>query len=197
MYKVVGTVTSRAFRVIWMLEELGEPYELIEAGPNSPGILEFNPTGKIPALIDGDAVLVDSTAIITYLGDKHGALTHRAGSLERAAQDALMNTVLDEIDGSLWTAARFSRVLPEDYRSDAMLPGLAWEFERNLDRLSQRLVGPCLQGETFTIVDIVLTHCLGWAGSVGFPKPDDRLRSYARDMRARPAFQKARQASAG
>ena len=192
MYKIVGTTTSRAFRVIWMLEELGAPYELIEAGPNSPEITAYNPSGKIPALIDGDAVLTDSTAILTYLGDKHGALTHPAGTIERAKQDALMNTVLDEIDGALWTAARFSRVMPEEYRSDAMMPGLAWEFERNLRRLSDRLVGPCLQGETFTIADIVLVHCLGWAISVGFPKPDDKLRTYARDMRARPAFQQAR-----
>ncbi|MEX0282372.1 MAG: glutathione S-transferase family protein [Arenibacterium sp.] len=192
MYKIVGTTTSRAFRVIWMLEELGAPYELIEAGPNSPEITAYNPSGKIPALIDGDAVLTDSTAILTYLGDKHGALTHPAGTIERAKQDALMNTVLDEIDGALWTTARFSRVMPEEYRSDAMMPGLAWEFERNLGRLSDRLVGPCLQGEIFTIADIVLVHCLGWAISVGFPNPDDKLRTYARDMRARPAFQQAR-----
>jgi glutathione S-transferase len=85
--------------------------------------------------------------------------------------------------------------LPEEYRTDAMLPGLKFEFQRNLDRLSKRCVGPCLQGETFTIVDIVLTQCLGWAASVDFPKPDDTLRAYAREMRARPAFQKAREAA--
>ncbi|MEX0337815.1 MAG: glutathione S-transferase family protein [Arenibacterium sp.] len=197
MYKVVGTVTSRAFRVLWMLEELGAPYELIEAEARSATIAAVNPAGKIPALIEGDHVLTDSTAIITYLGDKHGALTHPAGTIERAQQDALLNTVLDEIDAALWTVSRFSRVLPEEFRNDAMLPGLAWEFERNLGRLSDRLQGPCLQGETFTIADIVLVHCLGWAISVGFPKPDNKLRSYARDMRERPAFARARAAKAG
>ena len=35
MYKVIGSVKTRAFRVIWMLEELGEPYELIAAAPRS------------------------------------------------------------------------------------------------------------------------------------------------------------------
>lgn len=194
MYKVIGTVTSRAFRVLWALEEIGAPYEMIEAGPNSPEALSFNPTGKIPALVDGDAVLTDSTAILTYLADKHGALTHPAGSVERAVQDGLMHTVLDEIDGSLWTAARFSRVLPEEYRTDAILPGLHWEFERNLNRLAERCVGPCLQGEMFTIVDIIAVHCLGWGASVGFPQPDDKLKAYARAQRARPAFERARNA---
>ena len=83
MYTVVGAPMTRSFRVLWALEELGQPYELIPALPQSPEILEVTDSGKVPALIEGDAVLTDSTAIITYLADKHGSLTAPAGTLAR------------------------------------------------------------------------------------------------------------------
>ena len=86
MYKVIGTPQTRAFRVIWMLEELELPYELVPAPPRSEGVVAFNPSGKVPVLIDNGTPITDSTAIIQYLADKHGQLTHPAGTLERARQ---------------------------------------------------------------------------------------------------------------
>ena len=74
MYQVVGGVQSRAFRVMWTLEELGQDYDHIECKPHSPEAMAANPSGKIPALRVDDDVLTDSTAILTYLADKHGAL---------------------------------------------------------------------------------------------------------------------------
>ena len=53
MYTVVGAVKSRAFRVMWMLEELGEDYTVIPAGPRSDEAKKYNPLGKVPALVDG------------------------------------------------------------------------------------------------------------------------------------------------
>ena len=53
--------------------------------------------------------------------------------------------------------------------------------------------GPFLMGETMTIADIVLTHCLGWAISAKFPVEEPRLRDYAEAMRARPAYKRASQ----
>ena len=84
MYTVIGGTKSRAFRVMWMLEELGQPYTLNPAAPRSEEARKYNPSGKIPALVDGDEVLTDSLAIMTYLADKHGALTAPAGTPERA-----------------------------------------------------------------------------------------------------------------
>ena len=81
MYTVVGATKSRAFRVMWMLEELGQDYTQIAAGPRTPEAMKYNPSGKIPALIDGDDILTDSVAIMTYLGDKHQQLTAPAGTV--------------------------------------------------------------------------------------------------------------------
>lgn len=46
MYTVIGTVRTRAARVLWMLEELGLPYEHLAAAPRSEGVTAFNPAGK-------------------------------------------------------------------------------------------------------------------------------------------------------
>lgn len=192
MYKVIGGVQSRAFRVLWMLEELGEPYERIDAKPRSPEVVALNPSGKIPVLVDGDAALTDSTAILTYLADKHGKLTHAPGTIERARQDALTHTLLDEFDSVLWTAARHSFVLPEERRVPEVKDSLKWEFEASVERLADRFAGPFLQGETMTVADILAVHCLNWAMGAKFPVENDTLAAYAKEMRARPAFKRAR-----
>ncbi|MDR9485338.1 MAG: glutathione S-transferase family protein [Sediminimonas sp.] len=191
MYDVIGSTKSRAFRVMWMLEELEEPYTHTDVGPHSDAARMANPSGKIPALRDGDAVLTDSTAILTYLADKHGKLTYPAGTVERAQQDALTHTALDELDAVLWTAARHSFVLPEEQRVPQVKDSLKWEFARNAARLAERIEGPFLMGDRMTIADIITAHCLNWAYGAKFPVEDERLLSYAKAMRGREAFKRA------
>ncbi len=106
MYTVTGNPMTRTFRVIWALEEMGLPYELNPASPQSPEVLALNASGKVPVLQEDGETLTDSTAILTYLADKHGALTAPAGPLARARQDSMTQLCLDELDAVLWTAAR-------------------------------------------------------------------------------------------
>jgi len=75
MLRLYGTRETRAFRVLWMLEELGRClYELMRIGPprtatpRSPErFLKINPNGHVPALVDGDlrALRVDLQSIST------------------------------------------------------------------------------------------------------------------------------------
>jgi glutathione S-transferase len=192
MYTVIGTVKSRALRVLWMLEELGEPYDHVPAGPRSEDARRHNPSGKIPALlVDGQAI-TDSVAIMTFLADRHGALTHPAGTLDRARQDAFTNCINDEIDAVLWMAGRHSFVLPEEMRLPAIKESLRWEFAQSEARLGDALGdGPFLMGETMTIPDILLAHCIRWAGNANFPVTDPRIVAHRDRMLARPAFQRA------
>ena len=112
MYEVIGTRASRSLRVLWMLEEIGQPYTHLPAGPRSDEALAANPSGKVPSLrVEGD-VITDSVAIMTYLGDHHGALTYPAGTILRARQDALTFQIIDDVDALLWTAARHGFILP-------------------------------------------------------------------------------------
>lgn len=191
MYEVFGSANTRAFRVIWMLEELGQPFTLHKVGPRSDEIMALNPSGKIPAMKDGDTALTDSAAIITYLADKHGGLTAPAGTLKRAQQDAMTHLILDEFDAILWTAARHSFILPEEHRVPAVKDSLKWEFALHADRLSNRMTDHFVMGEEMTVPDILLTHCLTWAIGAKFEISQTRLRDYIDRMRERPAYIKA------
>ncbi|MEX0286241.1 MAG: glutathione S-transferase family protein [Paracoccaceae bacterium] len=191
MYTLYGTTRSRAFRVMWTLEELGQPYEMVEAAPRSPEILAVNPSGKVPALDVDGTILTDSVAIMSYLADKHGGLTLPAGTVERAHQDALLHRLNDEFDSVLWMATRHMRILPEDRRVPEVVETFKWEFANGAARLSQDFVGPFLQGEEITIADILAVHCMGWAHGIEFGGMDDTLRDYSKMMRARPAFRAA------
>ena len=192
MYKVIGGVKSRTLRVLWMLEELGVDYGHVVASPRSDEVREHNPSGKVPVLlVDGEA-LTDSMAILSFLGDRHGKLTHPAGSIERARQDGLSFRILDEMDATLWTAARHSFVLPEEMRVPQVKTTLRWEFEQATQYMSNLLgVQPFLMGDELTIPDILLTHCLGWAINARFNVEDENLRAYMDRLRSREAFQRA------
>ncbi|MDO5643158.1 MAG: glutathione S-transferase family protein [Paracoccus sp. (in: a-proteobacteria)] len=192
MYQVIGSRQTRAFRVLWMLEELGEEYAHVPAAPQSQGVVAFNPSGKVPVLVDRGMPISDSTAIIQYLADRHGALTHPAGTRARARQDSLTQFLLDEFDAVLWTAARHTFVLPEELRISGIKDTLRWEFQRSQEILKQRVGnGPFLMGEMMTVPDIILTHCLGWAQAARFPIKECWLGGYWDVMRARPAHQRA------
>ena len=190
-YTVIGAATTRAARALWMLEELGVPYEHVAVKPRDQQVTQHYPRGKVPVLLVDGAPITDSTAIITYLADRHGALTFPPGSVERARQDALMHCALDELDAVLWTAARHSFILPEEHRMPAIKESLRWEFARNLESLSRRMGSPWVMGETFTIADIVLGHCLLWAISAKFAVEDAGMRAYFDRIKERPAFRAA------
>ena len=193
-YTVYGTASSRAARVLWMLEELAQPYEHIAAKPHDAALLAVNPSGKVPALSVEGTTITDSTAIIQFLADRHGALTHKAGTIERARQDALTHCILDEFDAVLWAAARHSFILPKERRVPEVKDSLRWEFERNIAAFSARMQasdGPFLTGAQMTVPDILLTHCGIWARAAKFTISDETISAYLQRMMERPALKRA------
>ncbi len=186
-----GTSKTRAFRPLWLLEELGLPFRHVPCAPHAADLEGRSPAGKVPVLdVDGVAV-TDSTAILTFLADREGRLTHPAGTVERARQDALTQMVLDEMDAVLWTAARHSFVLPEERRVPQVKESLRWEFRRATDRLMERMAGDCLTGPDLTIPDIVAVHCGGWAKVAKFDDVNPGYLDYVKRMRGRAAFRRA------
>ncbi len=192
MYTVVGAAKSRAFRVMWMLEELGEAYEVIPAGPRSDEAKKYNPSGKVPALLDGDEVLTDSVAIMQYLADKHGRMTAPAGTPARARQDAMTLWLVDEFDAILWAAAKHSFVFPEEQRVPQIKDSLKAEFARAAGRLEGMIKGDFLMGDEMTVPDILAVHCINWSIGAGFPKVEGPVADWASRMRERPAFKAVR-----
>jgi glutathione S-transferase len=192
MYKVLGLAATRTFRVLWVMEELGLEYEHLRYPPRAKEMLSVNPSGKVPALVVEDHVILDSVAIIQFLADKHGGLTYQAGTIERGQQDSFTQFINDELDAVLWMAARHTFVLPEDKRVPAVKDSLKWEFAKSLKILEGRLGdNEFIMGDKMTIPDIVLTHCGGWAKAAGFELSDGPLRAYFKRMTKRSAYLRA------
>ena len=191
-YTVIGAASTRTARVLWMLEELGLPYQHIAARPRSADVAQVNPAGKVPVLVADGVPITDSTAIIQFLADRHGALTHPAGTLERARQDSLTQFLLEEVDAALWMAARHSFILPEELRHAAIKDSLKWEFQRSQSVLVARMAdGPFLMGAEMTVPDIIAAHCGRWAATARFPITESRLAAYFDRLHARPAYLRA------
>lgn len=189
MYTVVGSPKNRSLRVMWMLEELGEPYEIELAAAQSDRLKSLNPTGKAPVLLVDGQPVPDSVAIVTFLGDRHRKLTHPAGSLERARQDAATQFLVDEVEGACWTAAKNRFIHPEEKRA-AVEPTCKFEFDLSMERLAAMLGDRTwLTGEIFTFTDILAAHTLSWAERMfKWDLPAGPVADYARRCTARPAF---------
>ncbi|CUH51065.1 glutathione S-transferase family protein [Shimia marina] len=190
MYEIIGNPATRAFRVLWALEELGQPYKLHADMPQSEKARALNPTGKVPILLEGEQTITDSVAIMTYLADKHGALSFAPGTLERAEQDSFTQQILDEVEAPLWSANRHTFVLPQELRVPALKDTLIWEYNRGIHNVMSRRKGPYLMGERFTLPDILLTHCAAWARFISFDSDNTELVPYIKITRARDAFQR-------
>src|SRR5215469_10654250 len=93
MLQLYGNPRSRAMRCLWMLEEVGQPYQLVDKSLRADALhsadyLRLNPNARIPTLVDGDVVLWESMAINLYLAQKYEGPMHcaSAGVLGIAAQ---------------------------------------------------------------------------------------------------------------
>lgn len=190
-YTLIGATTTRAARVQWMLEELGVTFDHHAVKPHDGAVTQHYPSGKVPVLLVDGEPITDSAAILQFLADKHGLFTYPAGTIERARQDALTHAILDEFDAVLWTAARHSFILPEDKRVPEVKESLRWEFTRNQAGFVKRMGdGPFLMGDTMTVPDILLAHCLLWARAAKFDVTEPRLLDFLGHMRDRDAFKR-------
>ena len=84
MLQLYGNSRSRAMRCLWMFEEMGKPYQLIEKSTRADDLkdseyLRLNPNARIPTLVDGDLVLWESMAINLYLAQKYEGPMHCPG----------------------------------------------------------------------------------------------------------------------
>jgi glutathione S-transferase len=89
--RIYGVARTRAFRALWVAEELGLAYEHLpieigDAGARTPEFLALNPNGRLPVVADGDFVLSESLAITLYLAKKYGLGTLYPASLEDEAK---------------------------------------------------------------------------------------------------------------
>lgn len=200
MLKLYGFPRSRSLRVLWMLEELGVAYEFVKvdlgAGEGqSPRYKALNPSGKVPVLVDGDFVLRESAAIVTYLGERYpqAGLIPPPGSHQYASYLQWAFFVLTELEQPLWTLAKHKFALPAEQRVKEIVPTALWEFGRAATVLAEGINEQgALVGEQFGAADLLAAHTLGWALASKIDLEPFGLAAYANRHLARPALKRAR-----
>jgi len=172
MIKVYGVPMSRAMRVLWALEEVGVPYELVSThfltDAHTPAYLKINPNGRIPALRDGDVTLFESLAINLYLARKYGpALWPKTpGDEGRAYQWSIW--AMTELEEPIITALMHCAFLPEAQRVAAKGDEAAERFKKPIAVLDGALADrPYLAGPDFTIGDLNVASVLMIAPMAG------------------------------
>ena len=193
MYQAVGAPGSRLTRVTWMLEELGQPYQIVFARQHTDEMRRHNPTGKMPALVDGDVTVTDSAAICAYLADKHPE--RRMGPetpAERAHLNAWLFFAQSELEAPLWNKLKHRMMLPEGERVDVG-PWTSAEFAREIRSLETRLGGSdYAMGDRFTAADVILGHCGQWARGAKFEIDSAAVNAYFDRVLSRPALARAK-----
>lgn len=190
---------GRGFRVVWLLEEMGLPYRLRDVDlrkplSEDPEFLAINPAGFIPALQDGDMVMVESVAILEYLTARHGPTPLAPAPDDPAYGRYLQFLHLGEagLAMAMYIPVVSQFLAPEPERDNwGGRKGLEI-FERRLRLVARQLdQAPYMAGETFTAADISVTWALEFAQRHGFLKPEGALAAYLERTTRRDGYARA------
>jgi glutathione S-transferase len=163
-----GNAKSRAMRCLWMLEEIGEPYQLIEKSTRPDDLqtaeyLRLNPNARIPTLVDGEVVLWESMAINIYLAQKYqGPMRCDSPELSGLAAQWSFWAVL-ELEELLLDLLQHRAVLPDFARDPSHAERSELLLQKPLTMLNDALVGrQFLAGDRFTVADLNVASILVW-----------------------------------
>jgi glutathione S-transferase len=203
---------SRSQRVLWLLEELGVPYEVKRYERDAqtmlapPELLAVHPLGKSPVIVDGAVTVAESGAIIEYLVDHYGGgrLIPPAGTAGRlrytywlhyaegsAMPPLLLKLVFDRVaSGPMpWPISAIARRIAATVQDSFIRP----QLKRHLDYMEAELgAHPWFAGEEFTAADVQMSFPLEAAKSrAGLDASRPHLINFLDRIHARDAYRRA------
>lgn len=202
---------SRSHRVLWLLEELGVPYEITRYQRNPetmlapPELAKIHPLGKSPVVADGEHVVAESGAILEYLAERHGggkwapaagtAAAERCRYFLHYAEGSLMPILLVKLIAAKVRGGKvpfFVRPITKKIGQQIDRGYSDPNLKRHLAFLEQELEGKTwlCGGEEPTIADIQMSYPVEAAVARGGAKSPN-LTAYLERMRARPAYGRA------
>lgn len=182
---------SRASNVVWMLEEVGVPYELrpvdlMKGAHKAPDLIALNPMGKLPILTDDDTVVTESAAIALYLADRYayGRLAPRVDDPARA------------------TYLRWSLFAPSVIEPGIMAKQAGWAFKEtqagwgSYDAMLKAIESaiadrPYLLGDDLSMADVIFGGTLRYMLTFKTIEARPSFTAYAERLAQRPAAQRA------
>jgi glutathione S-transferase len=203
---------SRSQRVLWLLEELGVPYEIVRYERDAktmlapPSLLAIHPLGKSPVIVDGDVTVAESGAIIEYLVGKYGdgRLMPPVGTAQRlryiywlhyaegsAMTPLLFKLVFDRIatNPTPWPISAISRRIAATVTNAFIAPHL----KRHLDWIEAELGAHAwFAGDQFTAADVQMSFPLEIAVTrAGLNASRPKSMAFLERIHARDAYKRA------
>jgi glutathione S-transferase len=200
MIKVHHARRARSARVIWLLEELGVPYEVKQldfspAALQTPEHLHLHPLGQLPVIEDGGVTMIESGAILEYLLERYGngRLAPAPGSPERPiylqwfhyGEASLARYVSDIV------RSRFG--MPESVRCAEYTPFARDRYRAALAPVDEALASrEFITGKDFSAADIMLSYGMIMGKITGeLPADFTNVAAYMKRLKERPAYAKA------
>ena len=203
---------SRSQRVLWLLEELGVPYEVkrYERDPATmlapPALRAVHPLGKSPVVTDGDLTLAESGAIIEYLAGRYGdgRLVPAAGTPARsrytywmhyaegsAMPPLLIKLVFDRVETAPmpFFVKPFARAIAGQVKRTFIAPQIALHLDYMEGELAK---SPWFAGNDLTAADIQMSFPLEAAAARGgLDASRPKLMAFLERVHAMPAYKRA------
>ncbi len=199
---------SRSQRVLWLLEELGVPYEIKKYERDAtttlapPELQKIHPLGKSPVVTDGDKTIAESAVILEYIVETYGGgkLVPVAGSADywryrywmHYAEGSLMPYLLLRlITGRIRKAPVLVRPIAKAIAGKLDSGFVRPNLERHVAFIDGELAkAPYLAGSELTAADIQMSFPME-AIAARYPDPPARIREYVTRIHERPAFKRA------
>jgi glutathione S-transferase len=184
---------SRSSIVLWMMEELGQPYDIklisLSKGDNlKPDYLAINPMGKVPALKHGNTVITEAAAICAYLADEfpQAKLNIPVGAPDRGVYLKWLF-----FGPSCIEPAVIDRAAPRKEEARRGMLGYG-DFDTVMNVTAKAVAkGPWLMGEQFTAADVIVGSGIRWGMMFKMIPERKEFTDYAARIAVRPAAQRA------
>jgi len=199
MMKIHHAPNTRSVRAVWLLEELGIPYELEmhklgDPAMRSPEYRKVHPMGRVPALEDGDVTIFESGAIVEYVLARHG--DGRMRPAVDAPEFPAYLQWLHYAEGMIMPPVNIIVVetilLPPERRNDANVARATKLLGQMLSAVDAQMEGREYLAGEFSGADIMTGHACTVSRRLGADVSDKpNVEAYIERCNARPALQKA------
>ena len=178
-------------RVRWALEEAGLGYRVRQVGADRPGYSNDQPFNQVPCFTDGKVQIFESGAIVQYIGEQSEALLPRDPQRKiRAIQWTY--AALSSVEPSVQHRVLLERVWAEHEWAQQSKPMMDQMAKMRLQQVSDRLGdNEWLDGEGFTIGDLMMITVLRIGDRAKLLDPTPNLVAYMERGQSRPAFRQA------
>ena len=195
--KVHHLNNSRSQRILWLLEELGVPYEIVHHQRDAvtnlapPELLAVHPLGKSPVIEDDGKMVYESAAIVEYLCERHGGehLIPARGSDDHIRYLEWMHFA----EGSAMTPILLNLYTGRLGEAGAPLrPRIEQQLQSHFKYMEDRLLSSgYFVGDSLTGADIMLSFPAEAAVKMGYAADKPKLTAYVAAIHDRPAYQAA------